>query len=226
MSRRERPLRVLLVDDQTLFRKGMEIVLKEWPDVQVVGEAVDGLEAVHKARELRPDVVLMDVHMPVMDGLEATRLILDESPEAKVIMLTVSEGDDSLFQAINIGARGYLLKDLNPAVLHEMLFAAVRGETPISPLMTGRILEEYARRVPQMLAPRQIRELSAREKQILELAAAGENNMAIAESLFLTYGTVKSHMHNILRKLGASSRVEAIAYAVHRGIIPPNSPRE
>lgn len=225
MTMTARPLRVLLVDDQTLFRKGMEFVLGDWPDVQVVGEADNGLDAVHKVVDLRPDVVLMDINMPVMDGLQATQLILEESPGVKVIILSVSEQDENLFRAIRLGACGYLLKDLKPAVLHEMLMAAVREEIPISPLMTRKILDEYARQLPLVPTARPVKPLTTREKEVLTLVARGGDNLVIADRLSLTHGTVKRHVHNILKKLGAGNRGEAVAYAVHRGIIPPGPPR-
>ena len=215
------PLRVLLVDDQLLFRKALKSVLADWTDVQVVGEAEDGLEAVAKVRDLHPDVVLMDINMPDMSGLEATQLVRRDLPQVRILILTVSEQDDHLFEAIKLGAHGYLLKDLKPEVLHEMLLAVARGETPISPLMARKILSEFARRLPLMPAPKPVEELTSREKDVLALVAAGADSRMIAERLCLAPGTVKRHLHNILAKLHARSRDEAAAYAVRCGIIPP-----
>ncbi len=221
MSLNRQPLTVLLVDDQLLFRKGLESVLADWPDVQVVGEAENGLEAIAKAHTLRPDIVLMDINMPHLDGLKATELIRHELPDVKVLVLTVSEQDENLFEAIKVGAHGYLLKDLKPEVLHEMLLAVARGEVPISPLMAKKIINEFARQLPLVPVPKPVEELTPREKEVLALVAAGMDNQEIAERLFLAEGTVKRHLHNILAKLQARSRREAAAYAVRHGIIPP-----
>ncbi|TAK28668.1 MAG: response regulator transcription factor [Chloroflexota bacterium] len=212
-------VRVLLVDDQILFRKALCSVLADWDELQVVGEAANGAEAVAKAAELRPDIVLMDIHMPGMNGLDATRLIRRDVPEARIVMLTVSEQDDHLFEAIRIGAQGYLLKNVTAEVLREMLTAVARGETPISPLMAGKILNELVQHVPFMNLPRPEEELTPREKEVLVLAAEGLDNGMIAERLCLAPGTVKRHMHNILAKLHARSRAEAAACALHYGLI-------
>ena len=215
------PIRVLLVDDQVLFLHGLANVLSDWPDVQVVGQAGDGLDAVAKVRRFHPDVVLMDINMPNMNGLEATRLLRREMPELKIVILTVSEQDENLFEAIKLGATGYLLKDIKPVVLHEMLLSVARGEAPISPAMAGRILSEFARHLPPTSAPHPIGELTPREKEVLELVATGADNRAIAERLCLAPGTVKRHLHNILDKLQARSRDEAAAYALRHGLISP-----
>jgi two-component system, NarL family, nitrate/nitrite response regulator NarL len=224
MSGQSRPIRMLIADDQYLFLTGLANVLRDWPDVQVVGQASNGREAVKRVRQLRPDVVLMDINMPEMTGLEATRIIRREMPEVKVVMLTVSEEDEYLFEAIKLGAHGYLLKDLKPVVLREMIAAVSRGETPISPLMAKKVLREFARHIPATPIPGPVEELTDREKDVLALAAGGADNRAIAEQLYLAPGTVKRHMHNILTKLHARSRAEAAAYAIREGIIPPQAP--
>lgn len=223
MASVHKPIRVLIVDDQSLFRRGLYSIISDWPDVQVLGEATDGLEAVAEARKSQPDVILMDVNMPNMDGLEATRVLLKEMPEVKVVILTVSEQDESLFEAIKFGARGYLLKDIKPAMLHEMLHAVVRGEAPISPAMASKILNEFTKRLPTTSAPQPIADLTVREKEVLELVATGADNKTIADRLYLAPGTVKRHLHNILDKLQARSRDEAADYARRRGLISPPS---
>lgn len=214
-----RPIRVLLVDDQVLFLHGLANVLSDWPDVEVLGQATDGLDAVTKAQRLHPDVVLMDINMPNMDGLEATKLLRREMPELKVVIITVSEQDENLFEAIKLGATGYLLKDIKPVVLHEMLLSVARGEAPISPAMASKILNEFARRLPPTTPPQPFGELTSREKEVLELVATGADNRAIADRLYLAPGTVKRHLHNILDKLQARSRDEAAAYALLHGLI-------
>lgn len=214
-------MRVLLVDDQYLFLTGLANVLDDWPDVQVVGQASNGREAVQKAHQLRPDLILMDVNMPEMTGLEATRVLRRELPEVKIVILTVSEDDENLLEAIKVGAHGYLLKDLKPAVLREMLAAVSRGETPLSPLMAKKILREFSRYIPATPVSAPTEELTGREKDVLALVAGGADNREIAERLYLAPGTVKRHIHNILTKLRARSRAEAAAYAIREGIIPP-----
>ena len=217
---KKRPLRILLVDDQVLFLKGLGNVLGDWPDVSVVGEAANGEEALEQAVVLRPDIILMDLNMPQMDGLEATAVIQRELPHTKIVILTVSEQDENLLRAIRVGASGYLLKDIKPAVLHEMLLSVARGETPLAPLMAAKILREFALLAPKqpLLEPGDER-LTDREIEVLELVAAGLDNRALADRLFLAPGTVKRHLHNIMTKLRAHSREEAAAFAARRGLI-------
>ncbi len=224
MGSKSSPIRVLLVDDQVLFLHGLANVLEDWPDLQVVGTASDGEEAVAKAQMLHPDVVLMDINMPNMNGLDATRTLRREMPEVKVVVLTVSEEDENLFEAVKLGARGYLLKDIKPLVLHEMLLAVARGESPISPVMAARVLNEFAKYLPLAAVPTTRGELTAREKEVLEMVAVGADNRAIAERLYLAPGTVKRHLHNILDKLQARTRDEAAAYALRHGMISPELP--
>jgi DNA-binding NarL/FixJ family response regulator len=214
-------IKVLLVDDQVLFLNGLANVLSDWPEVKVVGEAANGAEGVARARELRPDVIFMDLNMPVMDGVEATRAIVAEMPETKIVMLTVSEEDASLHEALKAGACGYLIKDIKPAVLHEMLLAVARGETPISPLMAGKILRNLGGRLPQSDVPHPRGQLTDREREVLELVAMGADNATVAQRLVLAPGTVKRHLHNIFDKLQAKSRAEAAAFARYHGMISP-----
>lgn len=221
MRSKAHPLRVLLVDDQVLFLSGLANVLADWPEVQVVAEASNGEDAFAKALALRPDVVLMDLNMPQMNGLEATAAIREKIPEAKIILLTVSEQDENVFRAIRAGASGYLLKDIKPSVLREMLHAVDRGEAPLAPLMAKKILSEFLRLAPESSVPVPAGDLTDREIEVLELVAAGLDNKALAERLVVAPGTVKRHLHNIMTKLHAHSREEAVNYASRHGVIKP-----
>jgi two-component system nitrate/nitrite response regulator NarL len=213
-------VRILLVDDQNLFRRCLAALLASAEDLEVIGEAADGREAVEKARSLRPDLVLMDIHMPVCDGIQATRLIKAEHPEIKVVALTVSEEDDDLFQAISSGAEGYLLKNLYPEELFQLIRGATAGESPVSPAMATRLLQEFRQpsRSNQKHAPAS--ELTPREREILQLLAEGLSNAEIASRLYVVEGTVKNHLHNILGKLQLTNRVQAAAFALRQGLAP------
>ncbi len=217
-------IRVLLVDDQLLFRKGLSALLEDDKGFQVVGEAADGAQAVERARTLAPDVVLMDIHMPVCNGVDATRAIKTERPSTKVVILTVSDEDDDLFEAIKSGADGYLLKDLRPEELFDLLHGVVRGETPISPAVASKLLSEFRRRPWRDSTQSAGWDLTAREMEILRLVAAGMSNAEIAARLYIVEGTVKNHLHNILEKLHLENRVQAAAYAIRQGLVEP--PRE
>jgi DNA-binding NarL/FixJ family response regulator len=215
--------RVLLVDDHQLFREGLANILNNQHDFEVVGEANDGLEALVKARQLNPDLILMDVSMPGCDGLEATRRIKQELPEITIVMLTVRDEDDKLFQSIRNGAQGYLLKSIPSKNMLEMLRGALRGEAAITPALGGRMLEEF-RRVSQLrVADDQepAETLTAREREVLGLVAAGSTNIEIAEKLNISIHTVKTHMRKILAKLQQDRRYEAASYALRQGLIPP-----
>ena len=213
-----KPVRVFLVDDHALFREGLAGIIASQPDMEVVGEAADGLEAVVKAKELSPDLVLMDIQMPGLDGLEAARQIKKELPEARIVMLTVRSDDEKLFAAIKNGAQGYLLKDIRSREMLEMLRGALRGEAAISPQLAGRMLEEFRRMSLQM--PEGAAEevtLTQREQDVLSLVAKGAADKEIAEQLSLSLHTVKTHMRNILTKLQVGSRREAARVARHKG---------
>jgi DNA-binding NarL/FixJ family response regulator len=222
MAEASRPdIRVLLVDDQPLFRRALATLIAEQPNLSIVGEAANGLEGLEMARELRPDLVLMDVEMPVMTGVEATRRIRDELPGVKVVILTVSEADEPLFDAIRYGAHGYLLKDLRPEQLYELIRAVMREETALSPAIAGRLLKEFreggvGRRVvsPEAEGPG----LTQREIQIMQLVAQGLSNKEIGNHLSITEGTVKNHVHNALEKLQLENRIQAAAYVVRHGL--------
>jgi len=215
------PIRILLVDDQPLFRGAIAALIAELDDMVIVGEAENGLEGVEKAHELVPDLVVMDVEMPVMDGVEATRLIRDQVPSVKVIMLTVSEADDHVFDAIRFGAHGYLLKDLRPEQLYDMIRSVMRNETPLSPAIAGRLLKEIqtgATKRSSSPAPPEGPPVTRRELEILQLVAEGLSNKEIGKRLSITEGTVKNHVHNALEKLGMDNRIQAAAYIVRQGL--------
>lgn len=214
------PIKVLLVDDHALFRQGVTSALALQRDIEVVGEAANGEEALIKARELMPDVILMDISMPVCDGLEATRRIKAEVPYVKIIILTVAEQDKSLFEAIKSGAHGYLLKTIEPRALLEALRGVFRGEAPISRVTASKILGEFARQ-GQRAAPEEASpggRLTPREYEILELLTKGATNKEIAATLGISNHTVKNHLQNIMEKLHIQNRVQAVAYALQAGL--------
>jgi DNA-binding NarL/FixJ family response regulator len=214
-------IRVLLADDHALFREGLAGLIAAQPDFEVVGEAGNGLEALDKARELAPDLILMDITMPGCDGLEATRRIKGELPAAIIVILTVRDEDDKLFEAIRSGAQGYLLKSIRSRDMLEMLRRAVRGEAALTPALAGRMLEEF-RRLDQrelQLPEDELVALTPREQEVLSLAAQGQADKEIAEALVVSLHTVKSHMRNILAKLHVSSRYEAAQLARDRRLV-------
>jgi DNA-binding NarL/FixJ family response regulator len=215
-------IRVLVVDDQNLFRRCLVSLLASAEDLEVAGEAADGKEAVEKTRALRPDVILMDIHMPVCDGIQATRLIKAECPETKVVALTVSDDDDDLFQAIGSGAEGYLLKNLYPEELFQSIRGVIVGESPISPAMASRLLQEF-RQPSHKQRQGPASQLTPREREILQLLAEGLSNAEIAARLYVVEGTVKNHLHNILGKLHLSNRVQAAAFALREGLVSSSS---
>jgi len=214
-------IRVLLADDHALFREGLAGIIAAQPDFEVVGEASDGLEALVKAREVVPDLILMDIGMPGCDGLEATWRIKKELPAVTIVMLTVRDEEEKLFEAIKSGAQGYLLKNIRSQAMLEMLRGAMRGEAAITPLLAGRMLEEFRRLSQQApgVSAKEIVALTQREQKVLSLVAEGASDKEIAEQLSVSLHTVKSHMRNILAKLHVSSRYEAARYARHKGLV-------
>ncbi|HWT78136.1 MAG TPA: response regulator transcription factor, partial [Candidatus Methylomirabilis sp.] len=202
-------IRVMLVDDHALMRKGVASLLAACPDIEVVGEADNGAEAMRRVADLMPDLILMDIQMPEMDGLEATRRIMAEHPYLKIVMLTVSEGDRALFDAIKAGAQGYLLKRMDPDEFVAMVRGISQGEAPISRTMAAKILGEFSRRVkaPQMEDP--AAKLTPREHEVLQLLTQGGSNKEIANALCVSESTVKNHLKNILAKLHLQNRVQA-----------------
>ena len=213
-------LRVMVVDDHALFRRGLEMVLQGEEDLELVGEASDGAEAVEKATELMPDVVLMDVRMPKRSGIEAAGQIRDLLPHVKILMLTISDEEADLYEAIKAGATGYLLKEISIDEVATAIRAVAGGQSLISPAMAAKLLTEFATLVKQddrqqVPAPR----LTDRELQVLRLVAQGMNNRDIARQLYIAENTVKNHVRNILEKLQLHSRMEAVVYAVREKLL-------
>ena len=214
-------IRVLVVDDHALFRRGLEMVLDGEPDIEVVGEASDGHEAVERAEATTPDVVLMDVRMPKRSGIEATRAIKDTLPSTKILMLTISDEEADLYEAIKAGASGYLLKEISIEEVADAVRQVHAGQSLISPSMAAKLLNEFATMVKrrdertQVPGPR----LTDRELEVLKLVAKGMNNRDIGAELFISENTVKNHVRNILEKLHLHSRMEAVVYAVREKLL-------
>ena len=213
------PLRIMLVDDHILFRKGLARLLDAQPDFEVVGESADGEEAFEAVEALRPDVVLMDLRMPVCDGLEATRRIKHAFPEVRVVMLSVSEEDQDFFAAIRCGADGYLVKDLRPEGLFQELRGLAQGEAPLSRTMTSKLLRQLARQGSMIVSPISSDLLSPREQEVLTLVVEGLTNREIATDLGIAVNTVRNHVRSILEKLDVRNRVQAAVYAVRAGLV-------
>ena len=215
------PIRVLVVDDHALFRRGLQMVLKDEPDIEVVGEAGDGTEAVAKAAESTPDIVLMDVRMPRRGGIDATSAIKETVPSVKIVMLTISDEEADLYDAIKAGAMGYLLKEIPIDEVATAIRAVHNGQSLISPSMASKLLTEFASIIkktddrPPLPTPR----LTDREMEVLRLVAKGLNNRDIAKELYISENTVKNHIRNILEKLHLHSRMEAVVYAVREKMI-------
>jgi two-component system NarL family response regulator len=215
------PIRVLVVDDHALFRRGLQMVLEQEPDIEVVGEASDGAEAVEKSAESLPDIVLMDVRMPKRGGIDACTAIHETVPSAKIIMLTISDEEADLYDAIKAGAMGYLLKEISIEEVASAIRAVHGGQSLISPSMASKLLTEFASMIKktddrqQLPTPR----LTDREMEVLKLVAKGLNNRDIAKELFISENTVKNHIRNILEKLQLHSRMEAVVYAVREKLL-------
>lgn len=214
-------LRVLLVDDHKLFRSGVRALLARQPDFEVVGEAADGLDGVQQARQLKPDVVLLDLDMPGLSGREAVRALAEEAPQSRVLMLTVSEDSGDLLDTLRAGAAGYLLKNIDTDYFVDAIRRAADGESVVSPEMTGKLVAGLKRPTADPLPDRG--PLTAREREILSVLARGASNKEIARGFELAESTVKIHVQNILRKLNLSSRVQAAVYAVEHGISEKNN---
>lgn len=211
------PIRILLIDDHTLFRSGLKALLQRQPDLEVIGEAADGLEGVKQAELLKPDVVLLDLDMPVMHGRDALSQILVTQPQQAVLMLTVSEDGEDLAECMKSGARGYLLKNINADFLLSSIRRAVDGDSVLSPEMTAKLVARLRTPTIETRNP-ELESLTPRERETLSYLASGASNKEIARALDLAESTIKVHVQNILRKLGLSSRVQAAVYAVEHGL--------
>lgn len=213
-------IRVLVVDDNELFREGLISLLNNYASVYVVGQARDGYEAVQKTRLLRPDVILMDVSMPRMGGVEATERIKESHPDVSIAMLTVSEDETDLFSAVRSGARGYLIKSVSIEDLETAIQTIANGGTIVTPHLAHRLLDEFAKLTQGTRAgPRETENLTAREREVLELVAKGASNREIAQRLVIAENTVKVHLRNILDKLHLRNRQQAAALAVQEGLV-------
>jgi DNA-binding NarL/FixJ family response regulator len=218
---RSEPIRVLVADDHVLYRRGLEMVLGTEDGIEIVGEAGDGAEAIRRVEELLPDVVLMDIRMPRRSGIEACTAIKDVVPSTKIVILTISDEESDLYEAVRAGANGYLLKDVPGEEIAEGIRAVASGQSLISPSMASKLLTEFASMIkksderPQLPVPR----LTDRELEVLKLVARGLANRDIAKELFISENTVKNHVRNILEKLQLHSRMEAVVYAVREKIL-------
>jgi DNA-binding NarL/FixJ family response regulator len=217
-------IRLLLADDHHLFRKGLASLLEKESGFEVVAEAEDGAEAIRKAQAVKPDLVLMDIHMPGVNGLEATRQITRTVPATRVVILTVSEDDEHLFEAIKCGAHGYLSKKVEPEEFRQLLEGIFRGEAPLSRATAARILKEFAARASKTPETRPVDDLTEREKEVLQLLAAGLTNKEIGSRLDIAENTVKNHLKSILGKLHLQNRVQAAALAIQQGLVTAKSP--
>ena len=222
-------VRVLLADDQPLIRAGFRMLLEEQPDITVIGEAADGAEAIRLTRQLRPDVVLMDVRMPGTDGIEATRRIIAETPESRVLVLTTYDLDEYAFTALRHGASGFLLKDARPADLTDAIRAVASGDAVIAPGITRRLLDNFASLLPDLRSSEPpgtpaLDRLTSRERQVLIHVAQGLTNSEIAAAMFLSEATVKTHLGRVLAKLDLRDRVQAVIFAYQAGLAHSQRP--
>ena len=215
-------IKVVLVDDQAMVRAGIRMILEAEADIKVVGEAIDGAKGIEAATSLKPDVVLMDIQMPVINGLEATRRIL-QTPDNKtrVLILTTFERDDYVFEALRAGASGFILKNAPPEDLIEAVRVIAEGNALLAPSVTKRIIKEFARRPVRQKEKDKLSDMTDRELEVLRLIAKGKTNAEIASDLFVGEATVKTHISNLLTKLDLRDRVQAVVYAYESGLIQP-----
>ena len=218
-------VKVLIADDQSLVRSGFRMVLESADDLEVVGEAANGHQAISSARRLRPDVVLMDVRMPELDGIDATRRITeDDDQSARVLILTTFDLDEYIYDALGAGASGFLLKDVPAEQLIDGIRVVAAGEALLAPSVTRRLIEDFSRARPAREEPAGLDELTPREREVLELIARGLSNAEIAETLVVGETTVKTHVARVLMKLGLRDRVQAVVLAYESGIVSPGQP--
>jgi DNA-binding NarL/FixJ family response regulator len=215
-------VRVLVADDQALVRSGFRMILESRPDIEVVGEAEDGFEAIEATRRLLPDVILMDVRMPNLDGVEATRRLVARGTESRILILTTFDLDEYVYEAIRAGASGFLLKDVRPQELVDAVHVVAQGDALLAPSITRRLLDRFAEQAPGETAPPpQLESLTERELEVLKLVARGWSNAELAEKLFLSETTVKTHVSSVLRKLELRDRVQAVVLAYRAGVVRP-----
>jgi len=220
------PIRILIADDQPMVRAGLRMILELEPDIDIVGEAADGNEAVAVAAATEPDVILMDVRMPNLDGLEATRRIVGSREDGpRVLILTTFDLDVYVYEALASGASGFVLKDIEPEKLVDAIRVIANGEALLSPTVTKKLIEEFVRRPPDVVrpSPRELEQLTAREAEIMALVARGLSNAEIAAQAFVSEPTVKTHVARILMKLGLRDRVQAVVYAYEHGLAKPGT---
>jgi DNA-binding NarL/FixJ family response regulator len=216
-------IRVLIADDQALMRGGFRMILDAEPDLEVIGEAIDGADAVRGFERWQPDVVVMDVRMPTMDGIAATRHITAIDPSAKVLILTTFDLDEYVYDALRAGASGFLLKDRPPEELVHAVRVVAGGDALLAPAVTRRLIEEFAHRPDAPVAPAGLEELTDREREVLVLMARGLSNAEIAASLFVAETTVKTHVGRVLHKLGLRDRAQAVVLAYESGLVQPGA---
>ncbi|MBJ7456154.1 MAG: response regulator transcription factor [Thermoleophilia bacterium] len=217
-------IRVVLADDQALVRGGFRMILDARDDIEVVGEAADGAQAVELVTRLAPDVVLMDVRMPGVGGIEATRRIVASGSATRVVMVTTHDLDEYVFSALDAGASGFMLKDIRPEELADAVRVVARGDALLAPSVTRRLLDRFAAMIPRTAAPTDaLADLTAREAEVLRLVALALSNAEIAAHLHLTEATVKTHVSSVLRKLGLRDRVQAVVLAYEAGLVRPGS---
>ena len=214
---------LLIADDQALVRVGLRKILESEPQTTVVGEAGDGQDAVATARRLRPDVVLMDIRMPVLDGIEATRRIVRAQPSTRVLILTTFGLDGYVYDALRAGASGFMLKDAPPEEIAAAVRIVASGEALLAPAVTRAVVEEFARQRPAAPPPRAVEELTPREREVLDLVVRGLSNPEICERLVITEATAKTHVARILQKLGLRDRVQVVIYAYESGLLSPGT---
>ena len=217
-------IRVLIADDQALVRGGFRMILEAQTDIEVVGEASDGREALAQAREHDPDVVLMDIRMPELDGLEATRRLVSGNGSVRVLILTTFDLDEYVYEAMKAGASGFLLKDVRPEQLAEAVRVVAAGDSLLAPAITQRLIAEFVRRPPPGSgAPTELSELTERELEVLKLIARGLSNGEIASALFVSEATIKTHVTHVLTKLKLRDRVQAVVLAYESGLVHPGA---